>query len=155
MYQLILYMTFFLSLFFVIFLNLFSDENHLRYHVIYFIKKIPWLGCGTWYHLPATPTVCPGQKSENFQSRNVTLSMPSSSKKTIAFDMICYAAYSSAAKFKLPIQQPSTAKCGIRRSWKLQWNWILIAVATQLWPFLTFQLLFHLDNPTIDGVTVA
>ena len=30
---------------------------------------------------PATPTVCLEQKSENFQSRNVTLSMPSQSKK--------------------------------------------------------------------------
>ena len=29
---------------------------------------------------PATPTVCLEQKSENFQSRNVTLSMPSQSK---------------------------------------------------------------------------
>ena len=29
----------------------------------------------------ATPTVCLQQKSENFQSRNVTLSMPSSSQK--------------------------------------------------------------------------
>ena len=30
---------------------------------------------------PATPTVCLEQKSENFQSRNVTLSMPSPSQK--------------------------------------------------------------------------
>ena len=30
---------------------------------------------------PATPTVCLEQKSDNFQSRNVTLSMPSQSKK--------------------------------------------------------------------------
>ena len=30
---------------------------------------------------PATPTVCLEQKSENFQSRNVTLSMPSKSKE--------------------------------------------------------------------------
>ena len=30
---------------------------------------------------PATPTVCLEQKSENFQSRNVTLSMPSQSQK--------------------------------------------------------------------------
>ena len=30
---------------------------------------------------PATPTVCLEQKSENVQSRNVTLSMPSQSKK--------------------------------------------------------------------------
>ena len=31
--------------------------------------------------LPATPAVCLEQKSEYFQSRNVTLSMPSQSKK--------------------------------------------------------------------------
>ena len=30
---------------------------------------------------PTTPTVCLEQKSENFQSRNVTLSMPSQSKQ--------------------------------------------------------------------------
>ena len=30
---------------------------------------------------PATPTVCVEQKSENFQSRNVTLSIPSQSQK--------------------------------------------------------------------------
>ena len=53
---------------------------------------------------PATPTVCIGQKSENVQSRNVTLSMPSASQ---VFDIICYVAYQSAAKFTLPVDQPS------------------------------------------------
>ena len=41
---------------------------------------------------PATPTVYLEQKSENFQSRNVTLSMPSQSKK-IVFKIICNVAY--------------------------------------------------------------
>ena len=35
---------------------------------------------------PATPTVCLEQKSETFQSRNVTLSMPSQSKKKCIWD---------------------------------------------------------------------
>ena len=33
--------------------------------------------------------------------------------------VICYVAYYYATKFKLPVEQTSTAKCGIRRSWKL------------------------------------
>ena len=44
--------------------------------------------------------------------------------------MILYVAYYSAAKFKLPIKQPSTAKCGSggHGNWKL--NRILVAVAS-------------------------
>ena len=66
--------------------------------------------------------MCLEQKSENFQSRNVTLSMPSPSKRIIAFEIICNVAYYSAAKFTFPIDQPSdkATKCGIRWSWKLK-----------------------------------
>ena len=39
---------------------------------------------------PATPTMCLEQKSENFQSRNVTLSMPSQSKKFWIWDNLQY-----------------------------------------------------------------
>ena len=78
---------------------------------------------------PATPTVCLEQKSVNFQSRNVTLSMPSPSKK-IVFEIICNVAYHSAARFTFPIEQPSNkatkcVKCGIRWSWKLTESWLL------------------------------
>ena len=71
---------------------------------------------------PATPTVCLEQKSEYFQSRNVTLSMPSPSKTIIVFEISCNVAYYSAAKFTFPIEQPSdkATKYGIRRSWKLK-----------------------------------
>ena len=71
---------------------------------------------------PATPTVCLEQKSEHFQSRNVALSMPSPSKRIIAFEIICNVAYYSAAKFSFPIEQPSdnATKYGIRRSWKVK-----------------------------------
>ena len=44
--------------------------------------------------------------------------------------MICNVAYYSAAKFTFPIEQPSNK-------------------ATK---FLTFQFMFHLDNPKIDRV---
>ena len=47
---------------------------------------------------PTTPTVCLEKKFKNFQSRNVTLSMQSSSEKIIAFDMI---------SMLLVIRQPS------------------------------------------------
>ena len=42
--------------------------------------------------------------------------------KIIVFEIICYIAYHSAARFTFPIEQPSNkaAKCGIRRSWKLK-----------------------------------
>ena len=42
--------------------------------------------------------------------------------KIVAFDIICYVAYYSAAKLTFPIEQPSNkaAKCGIRRSYKLK-----------------------------------
>ena len=46
--------------------------------------KIKWyIVTRMWYMIssPATPTMCLEPNSENFQSRNVTLSMPSSSKK--------------------------------------------------------------------------
>ena len=47
--------------------------------------------------------------------------------KRIVFDIICYVAYYSAAKFKLPIQQPSNmaAKCFI----------LIIPRLMELWPF--------------------
>ena len=71
---------------------------------------------------PATNTVSLEQKSKNFQSRNVTLTMPSPSKKIIAFEIVRNVAYYIAAKFTFPIEQPSdrTTKCGIRRSCKLK-----------------------------------
>ena len=71
---------------------------------------------------PATPTVCLAQKSENFQSRNVTLSMPSPSQKYNVFEIICHDAHYSAAKFTFPIEQSSNkaTKFGIRQTWKLK-----------------------------------
>ena len=71
---------------------------------------------------PATPAVCLEQKSENFQSRNVMLSMLSPSQQIIVFEMICNADYYSAAKFTFPIEQPSNeaTKGDIMRSWKLK-----------------------------------
>ena len=71
---------------------------------------------------PASPTVCLKQKSESFQSLNVTLLMPSPSKKIIVFEIICNVAHYCASKFTFPIEQPSNevTNCGLRRSWKLK-----------------------------------
>ena len=70
---------------------------------------------------PATPTVCLEQKSEYFKvQRDINVAVIIS--KIILFEVICFVAYYSAAKFTLPIEQPSNnaAKCGIRRSSKLK-----------------------------------
>ena len=70
---------------------------------------------------PATPTVCPEQKSENIQSQRDIIDAVTISK-IIVFELICNFAYFSAAKFTFPVEQPSNkaTKCGIRRSWKLK-----------------------------------
>ena len=89
------------KLFFVVVTPSMTSEGGLKVVPLYsFINETRM-----WYMIssPAMLTVCLEQKSENVQSRNVTLSMPSSSKNTIAFDMICYVAYHYAAKFRLPI----------------------------------------------------
>ena len=71
---------------------------------------------------PATPTVCLEQKSENFRKSQCDIIDAVTISKIIVAEIICYVAYHSAAKFTLPIEQPSSkaAKCGIGRSWKLK-----------------------------------
>ena len=68
---------------------------------------------------PATPTeyeswaeIWEFSKSQRDIIDAVTIS------KIIVFEIICYVAYYSTAKYTLPIEQPSNkdAKCGIRRS---------------------------------------
>ena len=51
------------------FINFYMDRRHMMTRMWNMISS------------PATPTVCVEQKSENFQSRNVTFSMPSQSQK--------------------------------------------------------------------------
>ena len=77
--------------------------------------------------------------------------------KIIVFDIIWYAVYYSAAKFKLPTLQPSNmaTKCGIRWSWKLKVKPIIGCRNTIVILFNTLNFLFHLDNPKIDGVVVV
>ena len=71
---------------------------------------------------PAMPTVCLEQKSENFQSRNVTLLVPSPSQKYNVFEIIAILLIilQLHLHFQLnnhPIRPP---KFGIRRSWTLK-----------------------------------
>ena len=68
---------------------------YFNYHLMYFQLKTNSVGIAEvsivpmanntrmWNMIssPATPTVCLEQESENFQSRNVTLSMPSQYEK--------------------------------------------------------------------------
>ena len=54
-----------------------NGTGHLRQHII------NWTRMWNMISSPATPTVCLEQKTENSRSRNVTLSMPSQSKKSL------------------------------------------------------------------------
>ena len=57
--------------------NITSENSSLEIPVLWQIETRMW----NMISLPATPTVCLEQKSENFESRNITLSMPSQSQK--------------------------------------------------------------------------
>ena len=89
-----------------------------------------------WYMIssPARPTVCLQQKSENFQSRKVTSSMPSSSQILLYFTWFVMLLITLQANLNFqfnnhPIWPPNAASCHLG-NWK--WNRILVAVATQL-----------------------
>ena len=81
---------------------------------------------------PATPTVCLEQKSENLQSRNVPLSMPSPSQQLLY--LIWFAMLLVILQLDLHFQlnnhpiRPPNAVSGDLRHWK--WNRILVAAAT-------------------------
>ena len=65
----------------------FSELQQRKYQlnkVLAIYEAIPFTNSTRMWNMissPATPTVCLEQKSGNFQSRNVTLSMPSQCKK--------------------------------------------------------------------------
>ena len=67
---------------------------------------------------PATPTVCLEQKSENFQSRNVTLSMPSQSKNNCIWDNLqcCLLVPRSPSKPLMMTLTCNLEKCNSLRS---------------------------------------
>ena len=75
------------------------------------------LECEMWYHHPRRQQCVLSRHLRIFKVAidAVTIS------KIIVFEIICYIAYNSSAKFTFPIEKPSNkaAKCGIRRSWKL------------------------------------
>ena len=69
----------------------------------------------------ATPTVCFWAEIWEFSKSQSDIIDSFTILKITVFEMICYVAYYSAAKFTLPIEQPpnKAVKCSIRRFWKL------------------------------------
>ena len=102
-----------------------------RFDIFYEICMQETLECGTWYHHPRR-LQCVLSRNQGRTQRDIIDAVTTS--KIIVFEMICNIAYYSAAKFTFPIEQPSikATTCGIRRSWKLKWNWSMVAVATEL-----------------------
>ena len=90
---------------------------------------------------------------ENFQSRNVMLSMTSSSQRYL-FDIICLCWFGLSAKFKLLISQSSnmSVKCGPGRSWKPKVKLNLCCHCNIATGMSYISFLFHLSTPRIDSV---